>query len=50
MDNNQNPKEFHLYSDRKSARKKLEVLTDGDEKTKMRLMTALKNVNLEYLP
>lgn len=37
-------------SDRKSARKKLEVLTDGDEKTKMRLMTALKNVNLEYLP
>ena len=37
-------------SDRKSARKKLEFLTDGDQRKKMRLMTALKNVNLEYLP
>ncbi len=41
---------YQENSDRKSARKKLEVLTGGDEKTKMRLMTALKNVNLEYLP
>lgn len=41
---------YQENSDRKSARKKLEVLTGGDEKTKMRLMAALKNVNLEYLP
>lgn len=41
---------YQENSGRKDARKKLEILTDGDEKTKMRLMTALKNVNLEYLP
>lgn len=37
-------------SGRKEARKKLFELTEGDEKTKERMFSALKNVQKEYLP
>ncbi len=41
---------FQDNSTRKLARKKLTVLSDDDEKTKIRIFTALKNIKSEYLP
>ena len=40
---------FQDNSTRKEARKRLELLTGGDEKTKERMFRALKNVQTEYL-
>lgn len=37
-------------SERKNARKKIEMLTDGNLQTKERLFSSIKNVNLNYLP
>ena len=37
-------------SGRKEARKKLEILTNGDDKQKKRLLLSLKNIRAEYLP
>lgn len=37
-------------SGRKEARKKLELLTDGDEAAKMRLYRSLQNIRPQYLP
>lgn len=42
--------DYQENSDRKDARKKIAMITDGDMKDKMRLFNALKNVNLDYLP
>ncbi|MDD7014344.1 MAG: tRNA 2-thiocytidine biosynthesis TtcA family protein [Treponema sp.] len=41
---------FQDNSARKDARKKLEVLTDGDKIKKEHFFKALKNINKEYLP
>lgn len=40
---------FQENSSRKEARKRLEILTGGDEKAKERMFKALKNVQPEYL-
>jgi len=37
-------------SGRKEVRKRLEVLTEGDNKQKKRLLLALKNIRTDYLP
>lgn len=42
--------DFQDNSDRKDARKKIEMLTGGDINTKERIFNALKNVNTNYLP
>lgn len=41
---------YQENSTRKDARKKIELITDGNTSDKIRLFKALKNVNLEYLP
>lgn len=41
--------DYQENSTRKTARERLEFLSDGDEKTKMRMLNALKNVQKEYL-
>ena len=41
---------YQENSARKSARQKLECLTDGNPLQKRRLLSALKNVNVRYLP
>jgi len=40
---------FQENSTRKEARKRLDLLTNGDEKIKERMFSALKNVQPEYL-
>ena len=37
-------------SGRKEMRRRLDLLTAGDERAKIRLFSALKHVNAEYLP
>ena len=41
---------YQENSTRKDARKKIELITDGNVDDKIRLFKALKNVNMEYLP
>lgn len=41
---------FQDNSDRKLARKKLDELTNGDERVKQRMLNALKNIKSQYLP
>ena len=41
---------YQENSTRKNAKKQLELLTRGDEKAKLRMFQALKNVEKEYLP
>ncbi|MBQ4377748.1 MAG: tRNA 2-thiocytidine biosynthesis protein TtcA [Treponema sp.] len=41
---------YQENSGRKDVRKRLEVLTGGDDRQKKRLMLALKNIRQEYLP
>lgn len=40
---------YQENSTRKEARKRVELLTGGDEKTKERMLSALKNAQTEYL-
>ena len=41
--------DFQSNSFRKEARKKLSLITDGDEQVKLKMLHSLKNVNLECL-
>ena len=41
---------YQENSGRKDMRRRLELLTDGDENKKARLFLSLKNINREYLP
>ncbi len=42
--------DYQDNSDRKAARSKLEVLTEGDRRMKVRLFDSLRNIHEDYLP